>query len=213
MKILIFCLTLLSTTVQAESYVYITDLVDIPLRSDKSFGDNIVRSLTSGPKLSILQTTDDGWTQVQFENTKGWIISRYLSNSPAAKERLDELTQTYNKNQLLLTQQQQTNQKLQQQLKALKALNADLSIQKEKAQAEKAHIEQVYKNALKLEHQNERLNQQLLQLKGEIQLLQAANVTEQETNSRNWFIIGALVLLAGLMIGLVLPNFFSKKRY
>ena len=71
LKHLIATLLLASSLVSAQSFVYITDEVDIPMRSDKTFGDNIVRSLPSGSKLAILQATADGWTPVNFEGTTG----------------------------------------------------------------------------------------------------------------------------------------------
>ena len=50
-------LMLLTLRVSAESYVYITDQLDLPIRSDKSFGNNIIRLLPSGTELSLLQST------------------------------------------------------------------------------------------------------------------------------------------------------------
>ena len=77
----------LATMVSADSIVYITDQVDIPIRSDKAFGDNIIRSLPSGTELSILQITDDNvWTQIKYEDTVGWIIASYLSKDPPARK-------------------------------------------------------------------------------------------------------------------------------
>ena len=37
---LLLALMLLTLRVSAESYVYITDQLDLPIRSDKSFGNN-----------------------------------------------------------------------------------------------------------------------------------------------------------------------------
>ena len=58
-KALPLVLFFLATMVSADAIVYITDQVDIPIRSDKAFGDNIIRSLPSGTELSILQITDN----------------------------------------------------------------------------------------------------------------------------------------------------------
>ena len=69
LKHLTIFLLILSSLASAQSFVYITDQVDIPMRAEKTFGDNIVRSLSSGSKLAILQATEDGWTQVKFESS------------------------------------------------------------------------------------------------------------------------------------------------
>ncbi len=70
----------LATMVNADAIVYITDQVDIPIRSDKAFGNNIIRSLPSGNERSILQNTIvNAWAQNKYGDNVGWIISSYLS--------------------------------------------------------------------------------------------------------------------------------------
>lgn len=212
-KHLLLTLILLGSLANARSFVYITDQVDIPMRKDKTFGDNIVRSLSSGSKLSILQATEDGWTQVKYENSIGWVISRYLSNNPPARAQLKKLKRSHNANQLLTTKQSKRNTDLEKQVKMLKNKNTELSMKISKSQAEKQHVEKIYKNALKLEHSNEKLATQVLQLKTEIQLLENNNTATQESSSRNWFITGGLVLFFGMIIGFIFPNFVNRRRY
>ncbi len=213
LKLLAITLLFTSTISSAQSFVYITDQVDIPMRSEKTFGDNIVRSLSSGSKLAILQATEDGWTQVKFENSTGWIISRYLSNNPPARAQLEKLRQSYNANKLLITKLSERKDALESEVKALKEKNTKLSIQTSKSKSEKEHIEQVYKDALKLEHINEKMTTENLQLKAEIQLLKNNNTATEESSSRNWFITGSLVLFFGILIGFIFPNFVNRRRY
>ncbi len=212
-KYLLLISVLISTLIHAKSFVYITDQVDIPMRENKTFGDNIVRSLSSGSKLSILQATEDGWTQVKYENSTGWVISRYLSNNPSARLQLEKLKRSHNANKLLTSKQNKRNTALGKQIKTLKSQNTKLSVQISKSQAEKQHVEQIYKDALKLEHSNEKLTTQVLQLKVEIQLLENNNTATQESSSRNWFITGGLMLFFGIMIGFIFPSFVNRRRY
>lgn len=213
LNILTIALLLINTVASAQSFVYITDQVDIPMRSEKTFSDNIVRSLSSGSKLEILQATEDGWTQVKFENSTGWIISRYLSNNPPARAQLEKLRQSYNANKLLITKLAERKDALESEVKTLKEKNTKLSIQTSKSKSEKEHIEQVYKDALKLEHLNEKITTENLQLKTEIQLLKNNNTATEESSSRNWFITGSFVLFFGILIGFIFPNFVNRRRY
>jgi len=204
----------LATMVSADAIVYITDQVDIPIRSDKAFGNNIIRSLPSGTELSILQITDDNaWAQIKYEDTVGWIIASYLSKDPPAREELKKLKRTYNANKLLISKFQGEKEELEKQLVSLKQENADLVVQSSKSQAEKAHIEQIYQDALKLEHENERLIQETLQLKTELQLAENNTQIEKDTSLRNWFIVGALVLFFGMLIGYIAPGLVKRRRY
>ncbi len=213
LKHLTISLLMLSSLASAQSFVYITDQVDIPMRAEKTFDDNIVRSLPSGSKLAILQATEDGWTQVKFESSTGWIISRYLSNNPPARVRLEKLRQTYNANKLLIAKLAKRKTELESEVQALKVKNTKLSIQTSKSKSEKEHIEQVYKDALKLEHANEKFITANLQLKTEIQLLKNNNTATEESSSRNWFFTGSIVLFFGILIGFIFPNFVNRRRY
>ncbi|MBT6967046.1 MAG: TIGR04211 family SH3 domain-containing protein, partial [Candidatus Thioglobus sp.] len=206
LKLLSTTLLLVSSLVSAQSFVYITDQVDIPMRAEKTFGDNIVRSLSSGSKLAILQATEDGWTQVKFEGSTGWIISRYLSNNPPARAQLEKLRQTYNANKLLINKLAKRKNELETEVQSLKVENTKLSIQTNKSVAEKQHVEKVYKDALKLEHSNDKLITTNLQLQAEIQLLKNNKTAAQDSSFRNWFITGSFVLFFGILIGFIFPN-------
>ena len=212
-KILTIALIILAFKVSAESYVYITDQLDLPIRSDKEFGNNIIRLLPSGTELSLLQSTEDGWAQVQFDDTIGWIKSCYLSPDPSAREKLKKLTRTNNANKLLITKLNTEKEDLEKQLSSLKQENTNLVVQSSKSQAEKEHIEQIYQDALKLEHENEKLIQEKLQLKAELQLAENNTQIQKDTSSRNWFIVGAIVLFFGMMIGFIVPGLLNRKRF
>ena len=80
-----------SFLVNASSIVYVTDQVDIPIRSEKDFGDNILLTLPSGTKLIKLNTSADGWAQIKYNNTVGWIIETYLSKEPPLTNELIKL--------------------------------------------------------------------------------------------------------------------------
>jgi SH3 domain protein len=213
LKILAFVLITLTFKVSAESYVYITDQLDLPIRSDKNFGNNIIRLLPSGTELSLLQSTEDGWAQIQFDDTIGWIKSFYLSSDPSAREKLKKLTRTNNANKLLITKLTSEKEELEKQLLSIKEENSDLVVQRSKSQAEKEHIEQIYQDALKLEHENEKLIQEKLQLKAELQLAENNTQIQKDTSSRNWFIVGAIVLFFGMMIGFIVPNLLNRRRF
>ena len=213
LNILTIALIIFTFKVSAESFVYITDELDLPIRSDKNFGNNIIRLLPSGTELSLLQSTEDGWAQIQFDDTIGWIKTFYLSSNPSAREELKKLTREYNSNTLLISKLSDEKEELEKKLITLKNDNTNLIVQSSKSQAEKEHIEQIYQDALKLEHENEKLIQENLQLKTELQLAENNNQIQNDTSSRNWFIVGAIVLFFGMVIGLIVPNLLKRRRF
>ena len=213
LNILTIALIIFTFKVSAESFVYITDELDLPIRSDKNFGNNIIRLLPSGTELSLLQSTEDGWAQIQFDDTIGWIKTFYLSSSPSAREELKTLTREYNSNKLLISKLSDEKEELEKNLESLKNDNSDLIVQSSKSQAEKEHIEQIYQDALKLEHDNEKLIQTNLQLRSELQLAKNNTQIQKDTSSRNWFIVGAIVLFFGMIIGFIVPNLLKRRRF
>ena len=73
----------------ANSYYWVTDQLDIPIRSEKDFGNNIIRLIQSGSKLKLVESTDDGWSRINFEQTKGWIRSLYLTSEVPSRIQLN----------------------------------------------------------------------------------------------------------------------------
>jgi SH3 domain protein len=91
-KIILYILLIFTTsTVSANSIVYVKDQINVPVRSDKTFEENIIQLIPTGTELLLLQSNKDGWTQVQFKETTGWISSLYLSIEPPKKNTLIKL--------------------------------------------------------------------------------------------------------------------------
>ncbi len=211
---LLITFLLLSSVVDADSYVYVTDMVPIPMRSDNSIQNNpsnLIKMLDSGTQLKIL-ATENGWTKVKFENTVGWMISRYLTSNTPARVQLERLRRSSNNNQLSLSKQNERNIALEDYTLELKKENTALSIQVGKLESEKKHIRSTYQDSLKLEHENKNLRTQTLQLTAELQLLQNNSTIDQDSSSRNWFIVGALVLFFGFIMGFVFPKRTNNNR-
>jgi SH3 domain protein len=77
--------------ISKDNSYYITDHVQIPMRSDKAFDNNIIEKLSSGAQLEILDISKDGlWTHVQHKNLQGWVVSRYINDRPSARSKLKQ---------------------------------------------------------------------------------------------------------------------------
>ena len=85
--------TTLSVSAETPKYAYVTDEVNIPMRSSRSFNNNLIKMLTTGDKLEVIRYFD-GWTQVQYGVQTGWVPSRYLSVNEPAKNRLKQLKES-----------------------------------------------------------------------------------------------------------------------
>ena len=79
----------LSGQALAESR-YVSDTLEITMRSGKGTSFGITRMLRSGTRLEVLdEDKKTGYTKVRTKSGKeGWVLSRFLMKSPAARDRL-----------------------------------------------------------------------------------------------------------------------------
>ena len=214
-KIVIFLLiTVASSAAYAESTRYITDRLEITMRSGESNQHKILRMLGSGTKLELIQTnTDSGYSQVRTsDGTQGWVITRYLEQQRSARERLaaneKQLARIKSENEVL-------NEKLAQltsQNNALTSKTNKLSADNEKQSKEFARVRSISSNALTLDSENTMLREQTRQLERAHQALQLENDSLKDRSDRDWFIVGSGVILLGMMIGLIIPKIRWRKK-
>ena len=166
---------------------YITDEVSATMR-DAPRNDGVIKAnLKSGTRITVLETLGpDSFAHVKTENgADGWIPTRFISNEPAAKERLNAVQAEFN------------------QAKAhMRELEGELAQAKETV-AKAAP-------ALQLAEENDKLKAQIAQKEQEGTDLQQRFSEEQA--KRSTLITGAALVGGGVILGLVLPWLGRRKR-
>ncbi len=203
---------LMPTTVMAET-IYVGDHLIITIRSGKGTQYQIIKTAPSGTKLELLEETDEGYAFIRTpDGIEGWVRTQYLSKEPIARHLLE-------KAQGKLARLTEQNGKLRAEVKTLRektstlsAENKDLSGSSKSLDAELNRLKQVAARPIQLENENRKLQQSNVTLEKEIQLLGQENQVLKDRSQREWFIAGALVLLGGLVIGLIIPKIRWKKR-
>ena len=204
---------LLPILVEAQTTQYVSDHLVITMRSGQGSQYQILKTLPSGTRLEILETSDTGYTKVRnADGVEGWVLSRYLSPEPIAKEKLavaqGRLQRLKEKNAEL----KQELTELQKSHRELEAEQATLASETESASAEVERLNQVAAQPILLDKQNRELKQQNVSLEKELQLLQQENQSLKDSSQREWFIAGAGVLLGGLLLGLIVPKLRWRKK-
>jgi SH3 domain protein len=77
---------------------------------------------------------------------------------------------------------------------------------------ELAEIRRTAANVLAIDSQNKDLRQQLTDAEIKLSILEEENSALSAQRNRNWFITGALVMCAGIVVGLVLPRLRMQRR-
>lgn len=166
---------------------YVTDEFEIMLRTGQSTQHEIRRQIKSGTPLEVLQE-GDGYTQVRMQNgVEGWVLSRYLMNTPSGRDRLATLEKRHEK---------------------LKT-KFDQAVAEEKAamQKEITRLKDIAKRPLELQRQNAELKAQLESEKERYdKLAKESEVLKSPMKDREWFTLGALVVVASMIFGIILTR-------
>jgi len=206
MKVLLIMLALFSGMVSAQADTrYIVDQAKLPMRAGQGTSFTIVQMLPSGASVQVLEQSNTGYTHIRTTQGKeGWILSRYLMKSPAARDRLAWAEKELSK----LDRLKKNKQSLEQERKQLKIANATL-------QTELARIRKAAANAVIIADENK-----VLQKKAD-HAEQAFDELRRETSDirsgaqQRWFMLGTGAIFLGILLGLILPRlkFRRKERW
>ena len=212
LRIAIFTFAL-SGQALAESR-YVSDTLEITMRSGKGTSFGITRMLRSGTRLEVLdEDKKTGYTKVRTKSGKeGWVLSRFLMKSPAARDRLANAEDKLAKLEL-------ENRKLETDLASLKDEKAKLSQnlgnldnQSRKVNQELAEIKRTASSALAIDSENKELKSRVVSLERQLQTMQQENEGLKDRTARDWFMVGAAVVLLGIIVGLIIPRIRWRKK-
>ena len=193
---------------------WVSDQFEVMLRTGPSTGNAIERMLPSGTELEVLERDDDsGYSRVRTRaGTEGWVLTRYLMDEPSAREQLAALTSR-------LTSANAQGTSLTSQLGAIRGEYdaatqriAQLESDKEALEEELAEIRRTAANSLSINEQNRQLREQLQAEEIRSATLEQQNRELTSQTTRYWFITGAFVLLAGMLLGIWLPRIRWHRR-
>ncbi len=211
--LLLFILASSSQLYSAETR-YIRDELYVPLRSGQTTQHRIVhKGLVSGTPLTIIAVSDDKlYSQVRTsKGIEGWIQTQYLSDSPAGRdllkvaerklatlqEKYDDLGNEFNQ---LNTEQRDAKQQL-----------STLSSSSSETAKELDRVRSISANAIQLNDDNQRLLEENRMLKKELVMVNTDNQRLADNEENDAFLNGALAVLLGVMITLIVPRAWPKK--
>ncbi|MFP5504661.1 MAG: TIGR04211 family SH3 domain-containing protein [Gammaproteobacteria bacterium] len=203
----------IALTAQAETR-YVSDELEIALRSGTSTQHRILRMVPSGTALQVLQhDAATGYSRVRTPSgTEGWVLTRYLMTTPAARERL---AATEKKMAELELQTRERMAKLSDRDREFLNVSQELSQVKDenlKLSKQLADIQRTASSALAIDAENKDLKSRLMQMEREQETLRQENQALRDRTARDWFMIGAGVVVLGIILGLILPRIRVRKR-
>ena len=205
----------IANTVWAQDIRYISDELFVPVRSGQGSQYRIVhRGLPSGTRVTVRESNEEsGYSYVITDGgTEGWMLTRYLESERPAKDRLAELQEKYDAmlgdEDTLRSQLVAARQQTEERTRELDQMRGEL----ENTRSELTEIRRLSGNALNLDEMNRRLAEESQVLKTRLEVLEADNLRMKESRESEAFRNGALAVLLGVVITLLVPRLWPKRR-
>jgi len=197
----------------AETTRFVSDELEITMRNGKSVKFAIRKMLSSGTKLDVIETDPTGYSKVRTENgTEGWVLTRYLDNQPSSRDRLAASEQKVANLELEIAQYKTEIEALSSQNSDTGSQNLTLTETSQRLSKELENLRRTASNAMALDTENHKLKEQLQEVDHQTQLLIIENSGLKDNNAKTWFLVGAAVLIAGLLLGLIIPRLRFQKK-
>jgi SH3 domain protein len=181
---------------------YATDTCTVPVQSGAAPQYKILRMVGSGTPLEVLEPNTQGYTKVRTpEGTVGWIMTQYLMDQPSARSRVGQL-------EARIAALENENRTLRGENETLDAARAAAA----RCGEELAAIRRTASQALALDEDNRRLQQEIAASRERQGQLEQENATLRDQSHRNWFVAGAGATLGGLLCGLIIPSVAARRR-
>lgn len=189
---------------------YVSDELSINLRRGPGNDYRITQLLDAGAPVTVIET-GDGWTHIRTEGgSDGWVLSRFLSDEPAARTQLAQMRDR-------VAELEQSNASLREELaqalngsSELGELKEELTAENKALEQELSEIKDASANAIRINRENQKFREQILSMESEVERLRHENQALQ--SRRDGMKVGAIILLGGVLLGLVLPLFRRRSR-
>ena len=198
----------------AQETRYISDEVFIVLHAGPGSNYRWLGKLIPGTRLTEeRRSTDGNWAEVRTDRgTMGWVQAEYLASEPPAQVRLPAVVRQLEDAEReaaalggTLGEVETNRDELQGQLQAS---NEEL----QRVTEELAQLRQVSGSAIETAEQNRQLVEEASSMRMNLDTLEADNQRLQDRVQSSAFLDGALAVLLGVIIALVVPRLWPRKR-
>lgn len=213
-RLLIAVVCCLGVGATAQDTVYVGDQVFIVLHAGPGTNYRWIAKLNPGTALTPGDTAEGGdWTQVSTERgTEGWVRSEFLTGEAPAQVRLPAAEARAERLASRVGELEEALGAAREEAVTARGELAETQAGLEETNAELTRIRQLSGRALALDEQNRELVREVETLSSEVDVLQADNQRLQDKLRSGAFLDGALAVLLGVIITLVVPRLWPKRR-
>ena len=194
---------------------YVTDVIFTPIRTGPGGDYRIInKGLRSGTAVTFHGITDDGvWAEVETKGgTRGFLRAQYLQTEVPRANQLNILeAELAASKDRAATLQQNLNEAMEQ----LTSSDSDISSTATalaETRAELDEIKRISANAIQLDQLTKELTGKLEDASARNDLLTLENARLEDRVASNQHLQGALSVIAGILIALLIPRLTMKRR-
>lgn len=212
--LLIACLALGALPGSAQETRFISDEVFIVLHAGPGSNYRWLGKLIPGTRLTEQRRSTDGnWAEVLTDRgTTGWVQAEYLASEPPAQVRLPAVARQLEDAETEAAELRDSLQAAESQRQALQQELDERSNELQQVTEELAQLRQVSGSAIETAEQNRNLVEEAASMRMSLDTLEADNQRLQDRVQSSAFIDGALAVLLGVIITLVVPRLWPRKR-
>jgi SH3 domain protein len=208
------CLFFFAAIAHSETR-YVTDKLSIELRRGPSNEYLILRNLEAGLAVDVLEQTPDGYSRVHVQDSQGsegWVLSRFLSTEKSSRDRVTSAERAASEARARVDDLERQVATLKGELGGTKTELDRTRENHDHVSRELSDIKKAAANVVEIQEQNESLRQKLVERDRHVEALTVENGALAGRSRQNWFVVGAGVLLGGVVIGLIAPSLRRKRR-
>jgi SH3 domain protein len=209
----LFLLAFVSAAAHAETR-YVSDRLEVTLRTGTSTQHAIIRMLPSGARVEVLSTDEaTGYARVRAaDGTEGWVLVRYLMEQPAARDQLAAANRRVEELRARVADLTAQVEVLTGERDAYAAEGSGLGAELGDLREELERIRRVSASAMELDKVNRELRTRLAAAEQVGDGLRAEVADLKRNTRRDWFLAGAGVLFGGILLGLIVPRLKLRRR-
>ncbi len=194
--------------------LYVSDQLVITVRTGPSTENSIITNLVTGDVVEVLQANaETGYTRVRIQSgVEGWVLGRYLVATPVSQDRLIIAESDLAEAQVTVATLEGSVAMLAAELEVTGRRLEETETENASLTKELADLRAASENVLSIRDQNESLRRRLNERNEEAELLAIDNDRLRNRATRDWFVAGAGVLLAGIIVGLIAPGLRRRRR-
>jgi SH3 domain protein len=193
---------------------YVTDELKITLRTGESPTHRIIRMLPTGERLTVLATNEKtGYSKVRTAGgSEGYVLTRQLVDQPVARDRLAAAEAEVNALKAAPGELSSRLANLTEKYNALLREHEQLKEAKTLVDQEFAALQRTSSNAVRIANERNELRKQVASMTREVEDVKQQNRELENKTAQNWFLIGAGVVVGGIILGLILPHLRVRRR-